>query len=427
MLNTHAANDVPIYHAQMTANSIKWKNGKHPPSIASHTDAMRALKTIFLSSYELHQRNQESKEPPLTNSDPPPTTDPRGIEPADALDCGEAKTTGWLEEPDKLRATRLKFKQAYVFNLQMGDVFLGTDQIDLLGFDGMINLQVVGTTMSLVMHSSCKDKTSADCQSNVEHHIDAIDAETGQPIPHECTGVNMLALKFKVNKLGIAHPGLSKSLPYYVPFDFYDGVHLSELPLFFSKFLPSNHEYELHVRIGLSASATLDPLTKQWHMSKDDVHLCSPGIELGGEIAEGRFVSWLAGLIKGIVSNNLLVPVYCAMKYTLPTVPWLGPVLNFVASDEARKRQQQQHSAEEPFSTTGKNGDDEEEDRDFSEDVLNKLADSSISIEDEEDNVFQLSLDNKIDPDSSSETTVYDLLHFRTGWQLNVPTLRFIG
>ena len=49
---------------------------------------------------------------------------------------------------------------------------------------------------------------------------------------------------------------------------------------------------------------------------------------------------------------------------------------------------------------------------------------SASSVENEEESVVQVSIDNIITPDSSKE---FDVLDFKTGLQLNVPTLRFLG
>jgi len=407
-----SSSDTPTYNGFLTSEKIDW-NGRYPPSIGpTHKNAMTALKTILLSTYEHHQKQQAQAHGDHggDHHEDPRTTDqhhhrPSKIDQEDLNDCGPSAPTVW--QPDRLRLTQKRFKDMYIFHGQIGDLFIGTDHIDLLGFDGMINLQVVGTTMSLIVHSSCKNKTPEECRSDVEERNRQMTTEEREL--HECTDVNMLVLQLKVTKLGIAHPNLNTdSLPFVVRAvaDFSDGLHLSDLPLKLSNLLPSTHEYELQVRLGLSASATFDVGTHRWQMTKEDVHLCSPGIELQGEIAEGSVVSWLVSLVKGIVADTTLVPMFCAIKYTIPNVPWLGHVLSFVATEEARKKN------EAPVAGGDAGGGD-------------IFMDSNQVFEDEEESIFQLSFDNLITP--AAPAASFETLDFRTGVQLNVPTLPFVS
>ena len=247
----------------------------------------------------------------------------------------------------------------------------------------MIRLEVKGTKMSLVVHDSCKDNPT--CESNVETH-------TG--LSSECEGVNMLAISVKVKKLGFAIPDLN--LPAWVTLftgDFPTGVHFQSLPLALSKLLPSTHEYALTLRVGLSASATMNPDTGYWSMEKEDVHVCSPGFELAGELTHGRIMTFLANQFKSVVSDNLPIPIYCLVKYDLPSYPWIGQLLTFIGKDQLRK--------ENSRSTRPAPHDQQQ-------------APSH----------FQVEFDNKLTP---AYVKQYDHLHFHTGWQLNVPTLHFIG
>jgi hypothetical protein len=98
--------------------------------------------------------------------------------------------------------------------------------------------------------------------------------------------------------------------------------------------------------------------------------------------------------------------MFCAIKYTIPNVPWLGHVLSFVATEEARKKN------EAPVAGGDAGGGD-------------IFMDSNQVFEDEEESIFQLSFDNLITP--AAPAASFETLDFRTGVQLNVPTLPFVS
>ena len=374
------------YTADLDSNKIKWKNDAFPNSIgSSHKDAMNAVKTILLSAWESSKQKRaiDTDETILLSAQESSKQKrnqqrQQAIDQDDVKDCSSSTSpSGWSDLPDKYKSSSKYFDDNYPFWMFIGDIMVGTEDIKLVDFDGMIRLSVKDDKMSLVIHNSCKNKGNtktkiyANCESNVEKH-------QGSKI--ECDDVNMLKVRLKVTKLGIQMPdfGLPGPIAWAIG-DLPDGIHLQNLPYPLSSLFPSNHEYEIQIQVGLSATATMSA-SGIWQMNREDVHVCSPGIELQGKLADGKVMSYVErNYLKKAISDNIQTPVYCKVKYTLPSIPWLGQILSFVAAENVQIEQQ----------------------------------------EDQEDkSIFSLSFDNLLE--TKPLPFRFDRLHLQTGFQFNL-------
>ena len=385
LLSTAVATALENYDGMLTQNKVVWKNNIHPPNIgSSHADAMSAVNTILLSLMEKrlatdgnddHQFEQQAASKTSRNKHQFDNKHDEDI-------CGSnGEAPEWPKE--RLKLHKASFNSEYKFWTQMGNVLIGTNGIDLTGFDGMIRLRVRDDTLSLIMHNACETETedSTTCSSNVKPGLST-----------DCDSINMMTLQLKFNKLGLGLPSvdLDWKMKLLVG-DFPNGIHLHNLPLGASTLLPQDHKYDVKIRLALSVQSTFNPSTRLWDLEEKDVHLCSPGLELVGDFESGSFniLKWLVEQKKSIIVDNVVQPVYCALKYTLPYAPWLGQTLTFVAEDELRKKS------------------------------------GTHSVEDNMPSEFQFTFDNKLTVNPTPMP--YDMLHLRTGWQLNVPTLRFVS
>ena len=368
------------YDGMLTQNKVVWKNNIYPPNIgSSHADAMSAVNTILLSLMKKRLATDG-------NDDQAPSKTSRNKHQFDNKHdediCGSnGEAPEWPKE--RLKLHKASFNSEYKFWTQMGTVLLGTNGIDLTGFDGMIRLRVRDDTLSLIMHNACETESedSTTCGSNVKPGLST-----------DCDSINMMTLQLKFNKLGLGLPSLDLDWKMKLLVgDFPDGIHLHNLPLGASTLLPQDHKYDVKIRLALSVQSTFNPSTRLWELEEKDVHLCSPGLELVGDFESGKFniLKWLVEQKKSIIVDNVVQPVYCALKYTLPYAPWLGQTLTFVAEDELRKKS------------------------------------GAHSVEDNMPSEFQFTFDNKLTVNPTPMP--YDMLHLRTGWQLNVPTLRFVS
>ena len=95
---------------------------------------------------------------------------------------------------------------------------------------------------------------------------------------------------------------------------------------------------------------------------------------------QGSFLNHInQHFFKEAISNNIQIPVYCKVKYTLPSIPWLGQILSFVAAENVQIEQQ----------------------------------------EDQEDkSIFSLSFDNLLE--TKPLPFRFDRLHLQTGFQFNL-------
>jgi hypothetical protein len=399
--------------ADVTQHGVKWHGGKAAPAMPTAAHARRAVRTVFLEALKAYERHHTGSGSGATAGASPvlPAIDPIDpIDPEDAELCGP-KPPGkqWIktDEFDQKKAVADKFKSTYIFHREvLPDVFVGTDRMTLLGFDGMIRLRVEGNTMRLTVHNSMGE-------SNVGPFNEAD--------PTACADVNKLSVKLELLKLGVMAPDLTpetagsawenaeggiwsglkavggnlvgKAVVHGLTggVDLRLGAHLHEMRSVLGSLLPASHKYTVQLQIALDASATLDPQTGRWKIAQNELKLCSPGLELLGDFKgkDGKesYLEWLAGKFKDVVARKARGPAFCFFKYGISSLPWVGEFARFVANDN--------------------------------------MADAT-SVTTDEASLFQVSVDNKISrPSDFGMSGDGDRLRFRTGYQLNVPTLHF--
>ena len=264
------------------------------------------------------------------------------IEPADVATCGPAeagadwKQWGEAAAPDNVSIKNVLDKmKTYTFTKKVGPAFIGTDGIELQAFDGTIRVIVKDKSMRLVIHNG-GDRASSNVRS---------DSQGGTK---GCPGVNMMTLQIQLNKFGLAMPAIPHKIWIGKGFvgkylNLPDGLHLHEWfgaesgVWGLANTVPSD-KYAIKLRVAVDATATLGHDGK-WGVADKarGIKICSPGIEFAGDLAESSLISGLKawGVIDKFadVGGLLQDPLYCALKYTVPGIPWLGHISTFVAGD----------------------------------------------------------------------------------------------
>ena len=307
--------------------------------------------------------------------------------------------TSWA--PGQYEELNSVFEEKYRWYTSFGGTFfLGTDEITIKSFDGAIRVRVEGDTMRLTVHSS-------GGRSNVKAGMHEQSGTCGE-------STDMLKLGMRLDKLGFMPKG-GFNLPSWIStiarlagVDVSHGLHLHEFTGAAKQFMPDIPEYEFELEIAIDATARLDPTTHRWitHQGKD-IKICSPGIRFQGNLAEMRITTWIVDVFKGVVAQAAHDASYCFIKYQLGHLPWAGQVLKFVAEDNLHH---QNH----------------ENDRVGGNSVFQVMLDKKL-IADEgledgskhggDEGVLAGKIGEHVDPGK--------FLHFRVGYQMDVPTLRF--
>ena len=233
------------------------------------------------------------------------------IERADLAKCGPAEAgPGWAGREADLRKIERKFKRSYVFSKKVGDIFIGTDGVELQAFDGTISVTVRDKKMALSIKSGG-------------------------------SGRGLMTLQVQLHKFGIALPAIPASVALGM-IDLSDGVHLHEWfgnngPWPVGGIVPSD-KYAIKIAVAVDAVASLGRNGK-WTARESDIRVQSPrGLEFAGDLADSGLISKLKdwGVVDKFanIGGLLQTPLYCTLKYTVPGIPWLGHIATFVAGDQ---------------------------------------------------------------------------------------------
>ena len=226
------------------------------------------------------------------------------VEPADMKKCGPAEPTETVRIPDKKWAEIVKTTcTKYPICRDLGDGgVLGTSDFELRGFDGLIQFQITGTSVRLIIHGSegsTNVATAAKCDDSV----------------------NAMTLKIYINDLSYTGRDMTVKAGWL-------GGTKTETKGIETSLL----DHVVKLKLAVDARVVYEPGSKKWvvHGTPDqkgsDVQVCIPEIKIG---------NWLTNFIVGMfvsVKTKVTDAIYCAFKYTIPHVAGLRGLLDFASA-----------------------------------------------------------------------------------------------